>query len=145
MSLDIQWIGIEYKTSWPLHLWNDSQNESYPLWTSPLKHPLNLFTTYKITAKPRERESFNFRTPCFSSVGSFSPDSPSSAAPCLSPCGWSPSLSPRCSVQLGSVPDTSESSAPTVPTTPAATTAIQPWVKRERTITTDLQTDLNIQ
>lgn len=56
MSLDIQWIGIEYKTSWPLHLWNDSQNESYPLWTSPLKHPLNLFTTYKITAKPRERE-----------------------------------------------------------------------------------------
>lgn len=43
-----------------------------------------------------------------------SPGSPSVAAPCLSPCGWSPSLSQRCFARLGLAPDTSASSVQTV-------------------------------
>lgn len=43
-----------------------------------------------------------------------SPGSPSVAAPCLSPCGWSPSLCQRCFARLGLAPDTSASSVQTV-------------------------------
>lgn len=59
-----------------------------------------------------------------------SPGSLSSAAPCLFPCGWSLSLSQRCSAQLGSIPDTSENSAQTVQPALAARTESLPCRNR---------------